>query len=63
MNSIVLLILIINGSAAVYETHSMQECQQIKEYIIPQLDKKFKRGTYGATCLYKMGGYTKQTKY
>lgn len=55
MNSIVLLILVINNSAATYEMHSMSECQQVREYIQPQLAKKFQKGTYGTICLYKMG--------
>lgn len=61
MNSIVLLILIINNSASVYETHSMKQCMEIKEYITPKLKEAFPNGTYGTACFYKMGSQNKRT--
>lgn len=63
MTSIVLLILIINNSAAVYETHGMQQCQEIREYALTNLAKQYKKGTFAAECFYKLGGQSKETKY
>lgn len=59
--STIVLVILINNSIAMYDMESHTQCMEMKQTATTRLSKRYKPESFHVQCLYKLGGFVKQS--